>query len=276
MLVVYVPVGSGPGGGSGATIDAFDESTGSLFNDTFVTVAPDLGGTLTASGNVDGYVSTANAETITALSVTSPTGVDFDRWVVLAGGGTANGSAACGRRWRIGLSAGLLQNTAARATRGKSVATRPSQVFSRWFSSAPTVLSLQSPQWKPRYRRACTRVLEGLSHSRPRPPSSLLSTTPMPRTTVRLNPRSTFYKAASHPQIQMARHSSRVARHFNFTVLNPKAYYARAFRASRRRPKPTSAIIPDPSSTMPEGSGTVTSESVNAMLAPTDVTKLPS
>lgn len=93
VLVVYVPVGGGPGGGSGATIDAFDESTGSLFNDTFVTVAPDLGGTLTASGNVDGYVSTANAETITALSVTSPTGVDFDRWVVLAGGGTANGSA---------------------------------------------------------------------------------------------------------------------------------------------------------------------------------------
>jgi hypothetical protein len=86
VLVVYVPpLGGGPGGGgSGASIDSFDEATGGLFNDTFVSVSPDPGGLLTRSGNVNGYVDTTNAnETITALSPTSPTGVDFDRWVNL-------------------------------------------------------------------------------------------------------------------------------------------------------------------------------------------------
>jgi hypothetical protein len=83
VLVVYAPTGGGPGGGSGATIDSFDESTGSLFNDTFVTVSPDQGGTLTKSGNVDGYIDTTNAETVTALSPTSPTGVDFVQWLTL-------------------------------------------------------------------------------------------------------------------------------------------------------------------------------------------------
>lgn len=83
VLVVYAPEGGiGNGGGSGATIDSFDESTGSLFNDTFVTVSPDQGGTLTKSGNVDGYVDTTNAETITALSPTTPTGVDFEHWLI--------------------------------------------------------------------------------------------------------------------------------------------------------------------------------------------------
>jgi hypothetical protein len=89
VLVVYVPVGGGSKGpsspGSGATIDSFDETTGSLFNDTFVSVSPDPGGTLTHSGNFEGYVDTTNAETIAALSPTSPTGVDFDQWVLLAG-----------------------------------------------------------------------------------------------------------------------------------------------------------------------------------------------
>jgi hypothetical protein len=84
VLVVYAPEGGGPpNGGSGATIDSFDEATGSLFNDTFVTVSPDPGGALTKSGNVDGFVDTANAETITALSPTSPTGVDFVQWLTL-------------------------------------------------------------------------------------------------------------------------------------------------------------------------------------------------
>jgi hypothetical protein len=87
VLVVYVPTGGGSGGtGSGASIDSFDETTGELFDDTFVTVAPDPGGPpppLTTSGNVDGYVSTTNTETITALTPTSPTGVDFDQWVLL-------------------------------------------------------------------------------------------------------------------------------------------------------------------------------------------------
>jgi hypothetical protein len=89
VLVVYVPpVGGGPGGsGAGASIDSFDESTGQLFSDTFVSVSPDPGGPpppLTKSGNVDGYVDTTKAnETITALSPTSPTGVDFVQWVNL-------------------------------------------------------------------------------------------------------------------------------------------------------------------------------------------------
>ena len=87
VLVVYVETSGGGGnGGSGASIDSFDETTGQLFDDTFVTVSPDPGGPpppLTTSGNVDGYVSTANTETIKALTPTSPTGVDFDQWVLL-------------------------------------------------------------------------------------------------------------------------------------------------------------------------------------------------
>ena len=90
ILEVFVPqsVCATPpcsGGGWGATIDSFDESTGALFDDTFVAVSPDSTGALTKSGNVEGYVDTSNAETITALSPTSPTGVNFSRWVTLGG-----------------------------------------------------------------------------------------------------------------------------------------------------------------------------------------------
>ncbi len=98
VLAVYVPVG-GPGcpncTSSGATIDAFDETTGSLFNDTFVKVAPDGNAALKTSGNVFGYVDTTGAaETITALTPTSPSNVDFSRWVKLEpSSATANGSA---------------------------------------------------------------------------------------------------------------------------------------------------------------------------------------
>jgi len=87
VQVIYVPSGGGPGPpptDSGATIDSFDETTGALFSDTFVSVAPDPSGALTKSGNVEGYVDTWNsAETITALTPTSPTGVNFSRWVNL-------------------------------------------------------------------------------------------------------------------------------------------------------------------------------------------------
>jgi hypothetical protein len=87
VLVLYVPTGGGGGGGgrgSGATIDSFDETTGSLFNDIFVSVAPDPSGTLTASGNNMGFVDTTNGqEAITAISPTS-SGVIFDQWRVLA------------------------------------------------------------------------------------------------------------------------------------------------------------------------------------------------
>ncbi len=94
VLVVYAPAGGGPGpGGSGATIDSFDTTTGNLFNDTFVTVSPDPSGTLTTSGNVEGFVATNNAETITALSPTSPTGVDFIEWVTLLPQSVSNSAA---------------------------------------------------------------------------------------------------------------------------------------------------------------------------------------
>lgn len=98
VLAVYIPVGGGPCPNctsSGATIDSFDETTGSLFNDTFVKVAPDANGALTQSGNVYGYVdTTGSAETITALSPTSPTGVNFSRWINLGPtAASANGMA---------------------------------------------------------------------------------------------------------------------------------------------------------------------------------------
>jgi hypothetical protein len=84
VLVVYAPTGGGGIGGSGATIDSFDIATGSLFDDTFVSVSPDSSGALTTSGNVEGYVDTTNsAETITALSPTTPTNVNFVRWLTL-------------------------------------------------------------------------------------------------------------------------------------------------------------------------------------------------
>jgi hypothetical protein len=84
---LYVPplggVGNGPSGSSGATIDSFDETTGSLFNDIFVSVAPDPGGALTTSGNNLGYVDTTKSqEAITAISPTS-SGVIFDQWRIL-------------------------------------------------------------------------------------------------------------------------------------------------------------------------------------------------
>lgn len=83
VVVVYVATGGGTGNGTGATIDEFDQTTGPLINDTFVTVAPDPDGTLTASGNVEGFVSTLNAEEIFALPTTAPTGVNFVNWVEL-------------------------------------------------------------------------------------------------------------------------------------------------------------------------------------------------
>jgi hypothetical protein len=82
VLVVYAPVGSG-GGTPGATIDSFSDTTGTLFNLTFVTVAPDPGGALKISGNVNGFVASSNAETISALSPTTPTKVDFEQWLTL-------------------------------------------------------------------------------------------------------------------------------------------------------------------------------------------------
>ncbi|HTW36543.1 MAG TPA: hypothetical protein VMD53_18135 [Rhizomicrobium sp.] len=71
VLVVYTPTGGGGGEDSGATIDSFNATAGVLFDDTFVSVAPDATGTLTTSGNTNGWVDTWNsAEEITALQPT--------------------------------------------------------------------------------------------------------------------------------------------------------------------------------------------------------------
>ena len=85
VLVVYVPVGGSNGPPSyGATIDSFNETTGILFDDTFATVSGDPDGTLSLYANKEGYVdTTSSTETITALSPTSPTDVDFGQWVLL-------------------------------------------------------------------------------------------------------------------------------------------------------------------------------------------------
>ena len=116
VLVVYAPAGGGPGpGGSGATIDSFDTTTGNLFNDTFVTVSPDPSGTLTTSGNVEGFVATNNAETITALSPTSPTGVDFIEWVTLLPQSVSNLGGAGGGQGRLAFCSGVLQDAGGNA-----------------------------------------------------------------------------------------------------------------------------------------------------------------
>jgi hypothetical protein len=90
VLVVYLPTGVGGPGDSGAVIDAFNETTGSLVDNDFVAVSPDPGGTLTTEANVEGWVdTTASGYTITAdhpnigAYSTDPTNAVFDQWVVL-------------------------------------------------------------------------------------------------------------------------------------------------------------------------------------------------
>jgi hypothetical protein len=85
VINVYIPLGSGTGSGgeNGAVIDAFNEETGSFCDDTFVTVAPDSNGSLTNSGNVFGWVNSAKAETIKALSPISPSNVYFHKWTIV-------------------------------------------------------------------------------------------------------------------------------------------------------------------------------------------------
>jgi hypothetical protein len=86
VQVVYLPpTGVGGGSSTGASIDAFDETTGSLVDDTFVTVSPDPNGSLTTSGNVDGWVATTNTETIAAYSHLVVSNVDFEKWVSVTG-----------------------------------------------------------------------------------------------------------------------------------------------------------------------------------------------
>jgi hypothetical protein len=89
VLYVYVPT-DGNGNGSGAVIDAFNESINSLVDNNFVKVSPDPGGTLTSEANTDGWVDTSDrGYTITADNpnigsyLTWPTTPLFDRWVDL-------------------------------------------------------------------------------------------------------------------------------------------------------------------------------------------------
>ena len=90
VLVVYLPSGGGVAGRrvSGATIDAFDETTGILVDNTFVTVSPD--GSQNNEANQYGWVATTNTETVAALSPITPSSTDrntvnanFDKWVNL-------------------------------------------------------------------------------------------------------------------------------------------------------------------------------------------------
>jgi hypothetical protein len=90
VMVVYVPQGGGGGNGSGAVIDAYNESTGSLVDNDFVSVSPDPGGALTTEANVDGWVDTTGAGyTLTADHpnigpyAALPTSPLFVQWVVL-------------------------------------------------------------------------------------------------------------------------------------------------------------------------------------------------
>ena len=110
ILVVYVPAGGGcgappcpPASDWGATIDSYDETKESLFDDNFVKVTPDdRDGSLTTSGNVDGYVDTTkSAETITAVSPTTQfdnippdRGDKFSRWLLLGPSTTTSSAPA--------------------------------------------------------------------------------------------------------------------------------------------------------------------------------------
>lgn len=90
VLVVYLASASGHGGsGTGASIDAFDETVGTLVDDTFVTVSPD--GSLTQNANVDGWVPTTNAGTIAASTHITPTNANFEKWVDLTDTSTPPG-----------------------------------------------------------------------------------------------------------------------------------------------------------------------------------------
>jgi hypothetical protein len=95
IVVVYLPVGGGgcsgpcPAGPTGATIDQFDEATGTLLSDTFVQVTP---ATLSSGANTSGWVPTSSAVQISAWSQTSPSNVAFDKWVTVSGSGTISGA----------------------------------------------------------------------------------------------------------------------------------------------------------------------------------------
>lgn len=85
VLFVYVPAGVG---GTGVSVDAFDETRGSLVDDTFLSVNlitagifPDAA--LTTGGNADGWVPSPQNATIFGLSAMpyiAETNADFEAW----------------------------------------------------------------------------------------------------------------------------------------------------------------------------------------------------
>jgi hypothetical protein len=92
VLVVYVETGGGGSGPTAATIDAFDETKGTLVDDTFVNVVNQNGSANpveTKNGNVDGYVDTANAEIIQAYPLINPDNGTFDKWGIFYQGNPA-------------------------------------------------------------------------------------------------------------------------------------------------------------------------------------------
>jgi hypothetical protein len=87
---VYLPEGGGIGTTTGATIDAYNQTSGTLVDNDFVTVSPDSSGSLTATANVDGWVdTTSSGYTITAdhpnigAYLSDPTNLIFQQWVDL-------------------------------------------------------------------------------------------------------------------------------------------------------------------------------------------------
>ncbi len=89
VLNVYVPIGGI--GEPGAVIDAFNMQTGTLCDDTFVSVVPDDStGSLTSSGNVYGWVSSAHTESITAYTHIVPSNLSFQNWGIVAGTGDSS------------------------------------------------------------------------------------------------------------------------------------------------------------------------------------------
>jgi hypothetical protein len=88
---VYLPQGNGSSPTTGAVIDAYNQTSGTLVDNDFVTVSPDSSGSLTTTANVDGWVdTTSSGYTITAdhpnigAYLSDPTNLIFQQWVDLA------------------------------------------------------------------------------------------------------------------------------------------------------------------------------------------------
>jgi len=152
---VYIPPGgTGPGGESGAIIDAFNAETGQFCDDTFVTVSPDSGGNLTSSGNVYGWVSSQGGdETITAYTHIMPSDMYFHDWQIVEGTGTSADNAS-----GAALTVGAGTNPYAFAFYGrqqKSFYKDIKDLMKEWLADKPVTidsprkdLASELPKWK--------------------------------------------------------------------------------------------------------------------------------